>query len=183
MRTNKFFSPFLVTLALALSACGGDQPPPDLFLYVNSDSVVQNAVDEMQLIIRPSVSERFAATDALYENGDVHIFTSSAGELVMTFNKNWIDAHAEPGGSTFRLPVPLYRTSDADTPGGTDPRLEGSFWRRGTRIAQGEAFLMWPLATGTTSQVTVACSPLGRPECTNNDPRDAGPATDAGADM
>ena len=172
----------LLPLLWLAASCGGDDTPAPFILQINSADVILNAVDRVEIIIRPSdLDRRFQMVpDMSHEGGTVFTRVSGAGEFVITMERDYVEANATTGttGTTFTLELPVASSEEPDDPSIGDPTMEVNLIRGTERIATGQRFLVWPFPPGERAIVTVSCN---RPEfdrqCTNNDPL---PSSDAG---
>ena len=188
--------PLLAALA-ALTGCGGDVvPAPSVTLRVRSigtttaPAVLLDSVGQLEVMIRAQSPSRFVELPpqcsfddcggiqcCKYEGGAVSTFISAAGEYVIRFDGAWVRARAEVTPTGFIVPVPIFATSDMDSPGALDPVAFGTVIRGADRIASGAITLMWPLRGGNTQDLPVMCSPGFEAQCMNVDaaPLDGGP--------
>lgn len=176
----------LPALLFALAACGDDAPPtPAYVVHIESADVVLDAVEEIEVVLTPMTPLRFADTMGSFENGNVETFITSTGEFVVRLKRPWIEQHTMPAVPNFAVDVPLQAGNMADDPAIPDPQLTVHFKRAGEYIAQGgPRFAQWPLVSGRTDNVTVACiRPMYHWQCQNMEPQDAGTGpADAGTD-
>lgn len=167
----------LPLLLLAFAHCGGDGPPPHLLRIVADDGslmgnpIIQAAVQEIEIVIVPDLMDgRFEPSEPReIMGGDAEVRVSAAGEWVLKLRKPWIDAHAEPSGSTFQVTVPIY-TDQSEEAMVRDPTLRVAFLRNGVRIAESNPrFLQWPPPPDEVTVVNVFCPEMFRLQCLNND--------------
>lgn len=172
-----------------LVGCGAEDDGVAPFgLQVNSRGVVQTAVHQVEILMRPeSLDQRFQMVpeDSFFD-GRATTRISAAGEFVILLSESFVAERARTDSttSTFILDVPLRPTVTTDDPTIPDPKLEVTFIRNGERIAVGERLLPWPLPSGQSGVVTVECIYASfSAQCTNNDPpmrTDAGVPGDGG---
>ncbi len=172
--------PLLCAFLVSASAlgCGGD--PLEAYTLriiaedgsMGGDPVIQNAVDEMTVVLIPSATagQRFGPLEPTAVDEGVEARVSAAGEFQLRIGKVYLDRNAEPSGTTFQIDIPLQGDQMDDT-GVTDPAVRVSFIRRGEEIARGERpFLLWPLPPGGIDTIRVRCNMDMRLQCQNNDP-------------
>ena len=168
-----------------LVGCGDDAPPAHV-IQINSEDIVQTAVDRIEIVMRPGmVNQQFQmAPDMSHFGGTAISRVTGAGEFVILLEKGYVDARAEQsmGVGAFLIDVPVSPVTAADP--GADPTVEVTFIRGTERIADGQRFLDFPLLEGARSIVSVRCkrTPVNfGPQCTNNDPAPgSSPTGDAG---
>lgn len=180
---------FLSTVALScvlLAACGEEAPPP-LIMRIDSANVVQTAVHQVEIVIRPVAAAQMfeMVPDRSFYGGQVMTRVTMAGEYVITLDEAYVTAHAVRPMDTsvqFRIDLPIRAENHVADPTISDPGLEVFFRRRGAcpteqdlcRIARAERFFPYPLVDmpgGPEVTAPVMCiSPDHDRECTNNDP-------------
>lgn len=180
---------FAAALAITSAGCGGEPRAP-FTLQIRSADVVQSAVHQIEVVLRPSVAaERFQPqADMSHFGGTISTRVTGAGEFAIFVESGFIDANATPGDlmSAFALDVPLLLASDVDQVDMVqDPYVDVTFIRRGERIGSStRRFLPWPLPDGGSVLTEVTCDRDGgfARQCTNNEPLpDSGaPPTDGG---
>jgi len=179
----------VMSLVMGLAGLGcGDPARAPFTLQINSADVVQTAVDQIEIVLRPSIAgQRFAPqADATHFSGTITTRVTGAGEFAVFVERAYIDAHATPGDlmSAFILDVPLLMATDAGQDIPDDPTVDVTFLRGGERIADARRFVVWPLPEGGAVSVRVLCDRDGgfARQCLNNNPiADSGtPPTDGG---
>jgi len=167
----------LPSLFLVLTFCGDGEPPPHLLRIVADDGslmgnpIILAAVQEIEVVIVPDLMDgRFEPSEPReIMGGDAEVRVSAAGEWVLKLRQSWIDANAEPSGSTFQATVPIYTTQGEDAMV-RDPTLRVAFLRDGVRIAESNPrFLQWPPPPEQETVVNVFCPETFRLQCLNND--------------
>ena len=167
----------LPLMLLGLVQCGDGGPPPHLLRIVADDgslmgnAIIQAAVQEIEVVVVPDVADgRFEPMEPRpIMGGDAEVRVTAAGEWVLKLRKRWIDAHAEPNGSTFQVFVPI-TTDQGEEAMVRDPTLRVAFLRNGERIATSNPrFLQWPPPPGEETVVNVFCPEAFRLQCLNND--------------
>jgi hypothetical protein len=187
-----FLSTMLVLLSVLASACGGEETPDPMIMRIDSANVVQTAVDQIEIVIRPVAAAQMfeMMPDRMFYGGQINTHVTMAGEYVITLDRLYIDTHAvRPADTTiqFRVDLPISAEGHTDDPTISDPSLEVFFRRMGAcpteqdlcRIGRAQRFFPYPLVPVEGPEVTapVMCiSPAHDLECTNNDP----PTPDAG---
>jgi len=171
----------------------------------DAPAVLLAAVDQLEVVIRPRAPARFvpfAGADTIprtaddgappgcsfddcggtycckYEDGQVATFVSAADEYVMRFDAVWVQARAEVTPTGFAIALPVYATSEMDSPGAFDPTVAGNVLHGDERIAGGEITLTWPLRGGEMRDLAIMCVAGREAECMNVDPSlplDGGP--------
>lgn len=157
----------------ALLGCGEDTQAPSYTVRVRSTDVVANAIDDLVVTITPAdPADHFApqAGEQLFEDGQVR--TTVAGrDFVITYAGVWVRSHLRTSSDTtvmFEVDLPIYATSDADTPSRTDPTLRATVRHGGQPIAEGATVLNWPLIGGDVPRnVQVQCTTGFDLECMN----------------
>jgi hypothetical protein len=178
---------FLLFTLLSLTACGEDAPDP-LVMRIRSFGVVQTAVHQVEIVLRPVAAAQMfdMRNERMFYGGQVTTRTTMAGEYVITVDEAFIAAHAErtmDSRIVFQFDLPMSNEGQTDDPTISDPSLEVFFRRRGNcvdeqnlcRIARGQRFFPYPLVLpmggGPVATADVMCiSPDHDRECTNNDP-------------
>jgi hypothetical protein len=185
-------NPLSLVTCLALAAfavaCGDTIEVPYYTLQINSADVVQPAVDQIEIVIRPSVAgQRFEPQiDMTHFGGNVSSRVTGAGEFAIFVEKAYIDENARPGDTTFVVDVPLMPVVETADPGVEDPTVDVTFIQGTDRIATTTRFLPWPLPEGGEAVATVQCNRPPRTavdfsrQCTNNR-TPLPPPTDGGA--
>ena len=192
------YSALALVLVAALSGCSTEVvPAPSFSLQVRtigtaaSPAVLLDAVEQLEIVIRPRMPARFVELPAgcsfddcggsqccKYEAGAVTAFISAAGEYVIRFDAEWVRAHAQVTPTGFTVVAPIFATSTMDSPGALDPVAFANVIRGTDRIGIGSISLMWPLRNGGMQDLPVMCAPGFESECMNVDPSiplDGGP--------
>jgi len=178
--TNPLMNPLMIlgmiwVMSLAGLGCGDPARAP-FTLQINSADVVQTAVDQIEIVLRPSVAgQRFAPqADTTHFGGTVTTRVTGAGEFAMFVERAYLDTYAVPGDlmSAFIVGVPLLMTTDAGQEVPEDPTVDVTFIRGGERIADARRFVVWPLPDGGEVSVRVLCDRDGgfARQCLNNNP-------------
>jgi hypothetical protein len=181
----RLFHITLLSLSLAfVAACGEDARPP-FVLQINSQDIVQTAVDRIEIVMRPMpAGTRFAAQADMSDfGGTVASRVTGAGEFAINVEQAYVDANARPGDlmNAFFVDVPILLSDDTAQQSVEDPLTEVTFIRGSERIGNAERFLDWPLVDGGQAVFRVMCDrPTYSRQCTNNDPI---PVADSGTMM
>ncbi len=189
MNMRHFLSTSLVVALVALTSGCGDPARAPFIIQINSQDIVQTAVDRIEIVMRPMpAGTRFAAqADMSAFGGNVTSRVTGAGEFAINVERAYIDTHARPGDlmNAFFVDVPILLSDDTAQATVEDPLTEVTFIRGSERIGNAERFLDWPLVDGAQAVFRVTCDrPMYSRQCTNNDPipvADSGTTTsDAG---
>lgn len=198
MRTPLFHSLLSLAVVALLASCSKEiVPAPSFSLLVrtvgtsDAPAVLLAAVDQLEVVIRPRAPARFVELPAgctradcggtpccKYEEGQVTTFISAADEYVMRFDATWVQARATVTPTGFAIAVPIYATSEMDSPGAFDPTAFGNVLHGDDRIASGSITLTWPLRGGEMRDLPMMCVAGREAECMNVDPSlplDGGP--------
>ena len=179
-----------LALVVALAGCAADVvPAPSFLLRVRSigtmtaPAVLLDSVGQLEVMIRPQAPSRFVELPpecsfddcggiqcCKYEGGQVSTFISTVGEYVIRFDGAWVRERAETTPTGFTVEVPIFATSNMDSPGALDPVAFGTVIRGTERIAGGAITLRWPLRGDDTQDLPVMCTPGFEAQCMNVDP-------------
>lgn len=156
----------LCALASVLGGCSGDATDP-FDVVVESEDVLLEAVDRVELRIRPEIPSRFPESAMReFEDGRVETFVSSNGEFVLRADDAWFLDHRVDSAREFAVEVPLIGSAQDDEEIG-EPTLIASFLQGDDVIASGGGALAWPLPEGGRINVVVRCDrPAFTRECT-----------------
>lgn len=166
----------LLSACFGLLGCGEDTQAPSYIVRVRSTDVVVDAVDDLVITITPGdPADHFApqSGEQLFEDGQVR--TTVAGrDFVITYAGIWVRSHLRTSSDTslaFEVDLPIYATSDADTPSRSDPTLRATVRHGGQPIGEGATVLNWPLQGGDVPRnVQVQCTTGFDAECMNMTP-------------
>ncbi len=173
MKTSLALAGFCL-LSCLLAACGGEARPP-FVLQINSQDIVQTAVDRIEIVMRPQpAGTSFAAQMDMSDfGGTVASRVTGAGEFAINVEQAYIDAHARPGDlmNAFFVDVPVLLDDTTLQDSVEDPLTDVSFIRGSEYIGSAQRFLDWPLVDGGQAVFRVMCDcPTYARQCTNNDP-------------
>ena len=173
----RVLSALLVPLAFAsiLGACGSEPIRDPFVIQINSQDIVQPAVDRIEIVMRPmTAGQRFTSqADMSNFGGSVASRVTGAGEFAIFVERAYIDANARPGDlmNAFFVDVPVLMASDIGQDVVEDPLTQVTFIRGAERIGDVERFLEWPLVDGAQAVFRVMCDrPDFARQCTNNNP-------------
>ncbi len=199
MRTSLLLHSLLSLAVVALLASCSKEivPAPSFSLRIRTvgtsaaPAVLLAAVDQLEVKIRPRAPALFVTLPAgcpladcggtqccKFEDGQVTTFISAADEYVMRFDAAWVQERAMVTPTGFTIAVPIYATSEMDSPGALDPTAFGNVLRGDDRIAIGSITLTWPLRGGEIQDLPMMCAPGFEAECMDVDPSlplDGGP--------
>lgn len=190
MRISLFHSCLSLAVVALLASCSKEiVPAPSFSLRVRTvgtsgaPAVLLAAVDQLEVVIRPRMPARFVDLPAdcmradcggtqccKYEDGQVTTFISAADEYVMRFDAAWVQARAMVTPTGFTVAVPVYATSEMDSPGALDPTAFGTVLHGDERIAIGSITLSWPLRGGEMQDLPMMCAPGFEAQCMDVDP-------------
>ena len=190
MRMSLFHSCLSLAVVALLASCSKEiVPAPSFSLRVRTvgtsgaPAVLLAAVDQLEVVIRPRMPARFVDLPAdcmradcggtqccKYEDGQVTTFISAADEYVMRFDAAWVQARAMVTPTGFTVAVPVYATSEMDSPGALDPTAFGTVLHGDERIAIGSITLSWPLRGGEMQDLPMMCAPGFEAQCMDVDP-------------
>jgi hypothetical protein len=182
-------SSFFVLAPLVLAACGGDPPRDPFIIQINSQDIVQLAVDQIEIVLEPSpAGTRFSPQNDMSNfDGTISSRVTGAGQFAIRVEQAYIERNARPGDlmNAFFVDVPILLVSSAGQESVEDPLTRVTFIRGAERIGTFQRFLDWPLADGGQAVFRVICTrPDFSRQCTNNDgapPVDSGTMPDGGA--
>ena len=161
----------LAVLSLGALACGGDDAVGIEPFYLRARApnealgagvpIVPGAVDRIDVVLDPANNGTFENLNyPPFEDGDVIVRRSAAGEYVISLGQGWIDRNRVTTDSWY-VDVPLYVDGDPSLTA-PDPDLYVRFIRFGelgeeeigsvTRLA-----VPWPPDPGSTLTLQVTC--------------------------
>ena len=198
MPTTLSRSALSLTLVAALAGCGTTVvPAPSFTLRVRTVSppaapaVLLDAVDQLEVVVRPTAPARFTELPpgcsfddcggiqcCKYEDGAVATFIDATHAYVIRYDGAWVRSHAQVTSAGFMVSLPVFATSQADSPGAYDPTAYGTVLHGADRIGIGAITLPWPLRGGVEQDFPIMFAAGFELECANMDPSlplDGGP--------
>jgi len=137
------------------------------------------AVHQLEIRFQAREGQHFEVTPpATYEGGAIETHVTAEGDYLITIQNSWLAPRASPdaallGGWVIPVELASIGTSTVDA---MDPAIVTHVVRNGEVIGEDMRFIQWPLVSGGSMQVPVACRAGFHYQCTNNDAPDSGVA-------
>ncbi len=165
-------------LALSLLSCGDGQTFDTFMVRARAPSgmdgagvaIVPGAVDRIDVVIDPADNVSFDAVNyPPFEDGDVNVRISPAGEYVLSLQAAWIERNMEMTDTTWIIDIPMYVDGTQELPLTGDPTIRVFFVQFGAlgedNIGEASRGLPWPPEAGSTLTIPLTCRIGYETEC------------------
>lgn len=169
---------WLPLLLLGLLSCGDGSAFDTFTLRARAPSgmegagpaIVPGAVDRIDVVIDPADNVTFDAVNyPPFEDGDVSVRISPAGEYVLALQRGWIERNQETTDTSWIVDIPLY-VDGTQEPVAGDPTVRILFVQFIEGLGEepiGEAArgLPWPPDPGSLTTIQLTCRVGYETEC------------------
>ena len=145
---------------VALTSCGGEEPPPEGFhLKIRFTSLDPNVIDNVRVTFDPmGTDQTFMFVEPMsYADGKITTAVDGDGVMVITIDGMYLASVGEvQGDGSFIFDLEVW--SDDEVVRMPAPFVRVSATRGAETIAQGDSFLpAWPLPLGAEVLIQVPC--------------------------
>ncbi|MBO6935620.1 MAG: hypothetical protein JJ863_11615 [Deltaproteobacteria bacterium] len=168
----------LPLLLLALLSCGDGSTFETFMVRARAPSgmdgagvaIVPGAVDRIDVVIDPADNVSFDPVNyPVFEDGDVTVRITPAGEYVLALQQGWIERNMEMTETTWIIDVPMYVDGTQELPLSGDPTIRIFFVQFGAlgeeTIGEASRGLPWPPEPGSTLTIPLTCRIGYETEC------------------